>query len=126
MIANYNKKQKYFIAGGILFTAVSVLLIIADINIYKNKQRLKAQIANYEKQIAEIKSKNQNLKQGIDQANNNDYIEKVAREELSLQKPGEKVVSFILPPAQQKPEAQKKNVFQNFWDSIVNIFKKFF
>jgi hypothetical protein len=34
-------------------------------------------------------------------------MEKVAREELDMQKPGEKVVSFIVPKPQVKPEPEQ-------------------
>ncbi|MEK7562715.1 MAG: septum formation initiator family protein, partial [Patescibacteria group bacterium] len=97
MVPDFNKKQKrgfskrnlYLIAGGILFLAVSALLIFADIKIYKEKQKLKTQLDVYKKQIKEIEDRNRALKEGIAEANNNDYVEKIAREELDLQKQGE-------------------------------------
>ena len=121
MVSNFDKKQKrvfskrnfYFITGGILFLIVSALLIFADIKIYKEKKRLNAQISGYKKQIQEIENRNKTLKEGIAGANNDNYIEKDAREELDLQKQGEKVVTFIMPPLQQ--QNQEKNQ-QNFFD----------
>lgn len=121
MLANFNKKQKrvfskkklYFIAGGIFFIIASVFLILADIKIYKEKQKLNAQLLSYKKQIEEIEKKNKDLREGIAEAGNNNYIEKVAREQLDLQKQGEKVVTFIMPP--KKPQEQKSEQ-QNFLD----------
>lgn len=119
MLANFNKKQKrvfskkklYFIAGGFFFLIASVFLILADIKIYKEKQKLNVQLLNYKKQIEEIEKKNKALQEGIAEAGNNNYIEKIAREQLDLQKQGEKVVTFIMP--QQKPQVQKEEQ-QNF------------
>ncbi len=136
---DFNKKQKrrflkrnfYFTAGGILFLAISALLIFADIKIYKEKQRLNAQLEGYKKQIQEIESRNKVLKEGITEANNDNYIEKVAREELDLQKQGEKVVTFVMPPQQPKEEKKQQNFIDigvwlgwlsNWWQVIKNKF----
>ncbi len=123
MVPDFNKKQKrgfskrnlYLIAGGILFLAVSALLIFADIKIYKEKQKLKTQLDVYKKQIKEIEDRNRALKEGIAEANNNDYVEKIAREELDLQKQGEKVVTFIMPPKQEKQEENTPNFFESWF-----------
>jgi len=122
MITDYNKKQKggfskrnfYFMAGGIIFVAASGFLILADFNVYKDRQALNSQLKDYKKQVQEIQNKNEDFKKRIAQENNNDYIEKVAREELDLQKSGEKVVAFIMPPAPQAESPKQKN----FWDSL--------
>lgn len=124
MISNFDKKQKrvifkrnfYFIVAGILFLVASILLIFADIKIYKEKQKLNAQLEGYKKQIQEIEDRNKALKEGIAEANNNNYIEKVAREELDLQKQGENVVTFIMPPQQLK----EKKVNSNFWTGWIS------
>jgi len=119
---DFNKKQKrgfskrnfYFIAGGVLFLLASVLLIFVDIKVYKEKQKLTAQLEGYKKQIQEIENRNKALKEGITEANDNNYIEKVAREELDLQKQGEKVVTFIMPSQQQTQEKEPQN-FLDLW-----------
>ena len=122
MVSNFNKKQKrrgfskrnfYFVAGGILFLTASAFLIFADIKIYKEKQKLNDQLLSYKKQIEEIENRNKVLKEGIVESDNNDYIEKIAREELDLQKQGEKVVTFIMPPAQQQTQKTEQQNFFN-------------
>lgn len=119
MIANLFKKKKrefsknhFFIKiGGILLLIVVAGLLFADFKIYQKKKELLSQVLTYENQIAQIKKRNEALKEGIANSSNSDYIEKVAREELDMQKPGEKVVGFIMP--KQKPEqAQTKD---NSW-----------
>ena len=142
MITDYNKKQKgglsrpwrgslsaarrnfYFIAGGIIFMAASGFLILADFNVYRDRQTLNSQLNDYKNQVQEIQNRNEDFKKRIAQENNNDYVERVAREELDLQKSGEKVVAFIMPP-QPKTEAPKQ---KNLWDGLTawisGIFKK--
>ncbi|MEK7377321.1 MAG: hypothetical protein AABZ71_00335 [Candidatus Binatota bacterium] len=66
MVADFNKKQKrgfskrnlFFVFGGILFLIASVFLILADIKIYREKQKLTAQLEGYKKQIEEIENRN--------------------------------------------------------------------
>ena len=119
MISDSNKKQKrevfrrvfYFVGAAILFLVASAILIYADVKIYKEKQKLNAQLDGYKKQIQEIQDRNKSLKEGIVQADDSNYVEKIAREELDLQKPGEKVVTFVMPPQQPKEENKQQNAF---------------
>jgi cell division protein DivIC len=123
MVSDFSKKQKskffsgkfLFVAAGILLIIIAVLLVFEDVKIYKKRHQLNAEISNYEKQILQIQKRNETLKEEIANSNNPDYIEKIAREEEGMQKPGEKVVSFIM-PAQQTAQEQKAG---NFWDAKV-------
>jgi cell division protein FtsL len=107
----FNKKL-LFRTFGILFFVVILVLIIADFKIYLKKAELKSQIADYQRQIEEIKKNNQDLKEQIANADNTDYLEKIAYEQLGQQKPGEKQVIFVEPP--QKTETVLDQ--QNFWN----------
>ena len=79
---------------------------------------------NLQVQIEEIKNRNTALEQGIQKANDSQYIEKVAREELDLQKPGEKTVSFIMPEPQNKEStAGQKNIWQAWLSNVWNWLK---
>ncbi|MEK7658551.1 MAG: septum formation initiator family protein [Patescibacteria group bacterium] len=128
MVANFKKKQKnrysanivFFVFAASLMLTIILLLVFKDIGIYKKKEKLNSEFDNIKKQIQETIKKNQELKQGISQSNSIDYLEKVAREQLNLQKQGEKVVSFILP--QQQPKNEDKQ--QNFMD--IKIFTGWF
>jgi len=118
MITNFKKKEnKSFSASNFLgIIAVVVILLItgflvfANIQIKQKRDKLNQQVAAIEKQIKDLQNKNEEFREGISSYENEDYIEKVAREELSLQKQGEKVVGFILPP-----EQSEKNQGKNFW-----------
>jgi hypothetical protein len=65
------------------------------------------------------------LQAGILGANNPDYIEKIARQDLSLQKSGEQVVSFIMSSPSPTPKndgpVAKPSWFgwlNNLWQAI--------
>ncbi len=139
MVANFRKKQKnkysanivFFVFGVILILIIIFLLIFKDIGIYQKKEKLNSEFDNIKKQIQAMTQKNEDLKQGISQSNSADYLEKVAREQLNLQKQGEKVVSFILPQQQPKNENNQQNLLDvkvftgwlsNWWQNIKNKF----
>jgi len=132
MITDYNKKQKggfskrnfYFMAGGIIFVAASGFLILADFNVYRDRQTLNSQLNDYKNQVQEIQNRNEDFKKRIAQENNNDYVERVAREELDLQKSGEKVVAFIMPPQPKTEVPKQKNLWDGLTAWISGIFKK--
>lgn len=121
MVMDFDKKRKREFSldkfllkvGGVLLLVIVLALVVADFRIYKKRQTLLKQIDAYNKQIEEIKQRNVSLKEQITQSDNKDYIEKVGREELNLQKEGEKVVSFIMP--EQKP--QNQNQKESFWST---------
>jgi cell division protein FtsB len=121
MVADFNKKRKgkffdnklIIQLAGVFIVIVLIFLIVSDFNIYKRKKELKSQINFYQKQIEELKEANQDLNDKIDNADNIDYLEKIAYEQLGEQKPGEKGVIFIT----QKEEAEETPESKNFWTS---------
>ena len=98
----------------VLFSAV-ILLGVADIKVYQKRQKLISQIENLKNKIQDLQNKNDDLKKGIARADDDTYIEKVAREELNLQKPGEKVVSFVKSPNQQEENRKDQKIFLEIW-----------
>jgi cell division protein DivIC len=125
MIPDFKKKQHItrtiaFKLGAVLVVAICIFLAVTDYHIYQKKKELTLQVENLQTKIQEINNSNSQLQEGIDNTNDSQYIEKVAREELDLQKPGEKVVSFIMPQNQEQtavPE-QSKNALQS-WQAWV-------
>ena len=120
MIADFNKKQKMansenkiaFQIAGVLFIIIIITLAIGNLKMYQRKKDLISQIDSYKKQIEEIEKSSKDLKNSITNSDNQDYIEKIAYEQLGEQKPGEKEVIFVAP--QKKTEVSPAS--QNFWD----------
>ena len=118
MLSDFRKKQnrkpldKFFlISGGILIILITLTLVIVDIRIYQKRKKLNSQIEILQNRIEDLKNKNNTLKEGISESDNNQYIERIAREELDLQKSGEKVISFVKENnLNQKTEEDKKNI----------------
>ena len=132
---DFKKKQKSKLSlnnfliksAAFLMIVIFFVLVVADIKIYGKRKGLEAEVARYEQQIKAIKEKNQNLEERIANSDNPDYIEKIAREEQDMQKPGEKVVSFIMPKEKNQDNSVNNNFWSNEWlGSIINWIKKVF
>src|SRR3989344_8318219 len=99
MVANFKKKQKsdgpdsFFSSPlvKIVLLIIIVFLVFADIKVYKERKKFNLQIDSLKEKIQAIQDKNNTLEQGIARADDKDYIEKIAREELDLQIEDEKV-----------------------------------
>jgi cell division protein FtsL len=102
---DFKKKQKsdatlksFFIRVAAFLAAVAVIvLMVANVKIYRQRKAVEAEISKYDQRIAELKERNEKLKEEIASSDDAEYIEKIAREEQGMQKEGEKVVSFVLP-----------------------------
>lgn len=136
MVADFSKKQNrghsdiLFKTLSFLCLAVFVVFAFADVRLYFRKKELSEQIEKYSLQLKKIEDSNIKLEEMIANSGNSDYIEKVAREEANMQKPGEKAVSFVMPEETQQASPVKKNFWgyfsaglSNFWQQIKSVFK---
>src|SRR3990167_4983607 len=119
MIASFKKKRKFhdspdsFFSSPlvkIFFLIIIVFLIFADVRVYKDRKKFNLQIDNLKEKTQALQKKNNTLEQGIARADDKDYIEKIAREELDLQIPDEKVIAFIMPKEQQEEINASSNI----------------
>lgn len=113
------KKRLVWAVAGIFVLIIFIALIIGNIRIYQKKKEFLSQIASLQNQIKDLQGRNSDLKEGISQVNDPQYIEKVAREQLDLQKPGEKTVSFVVSKDEsQKADAPKTNTIQGWFSNV--------
>ena len=126
MIADFRRKgknevsqKKILLQVGCLVAGVAlVILIIADIKIYNDKKIMIAKINAYQNQIADIQKSSDHLQQEIANANNKDYLEKMAYEQLNQQRPGEKEFIFVSAPDKTSP---KNNSSTGLFGWIANV-----
>lgn len=134
MIADFRKNKKdavknqvFMHIAGVLLMCLLVVLVIANVRIQKKRQEFLAQVANLQRQVEQLQESNSDLKEGISKENDPAYIEKIAREQLDLQKEGETTVSFIMPsPNPQQDNTQSgdevQSWFSKIWQGIKSIF----
>ena len=131
-LPDFKKKQKtrlakniILISGGAIIISACIFLMMANVRIYKKKVELNAQVESLKNKIQETKRKNDNLQEGILRVNDEKYIEKVAREELDLQKPGEKIISFVMSDNKNSQDGlYHQNILQSWLNWISGWFKK--
>ena len=97
-------------------------LIYSNVKFYQKRMELVSRINSLKKEIQTIEEKNAALKESISQVEDPEYIEKIAREELNQQKPGESVVGFILPPEEEKKEEKTFWDFKKIWEWLKSRF----
>ncbi len=132
-IVSNNKKKKqgnplkklWIAVGGLVLLGLCVALAVSNIRLYHTRQALHYQINSLKAKAQELKNSNAHLEQGIQNASDEQYIEKVAREELDLQMPGEKVVSFVTNSVvEAQAEPVSTNVVEYWVGWVGGLFKK--
>ena len=135
MVADFDKKQKRSSGKNKIFVFLLFILclfflgilIYADIKIYQKRQELNMQLKNLKGQSEDLKKNNSQLQNGISNATNQDYVEKVAREQLDLQKQNEKVTVFLMPKnegAEANNQSQSKSWLASigeFWQKLLSM-----
>ena len=126
MIAKYKKNAKYsfqtifsFSFIGVLALIILMFLLTSNSKLSERKEELSSRISSLSEEIQVLEKENQELKAGISQISQDSYLEKKAREQFNLKKPGEEVVAFI------KEESEKEEVEEkeNFWQKLLKKIK---
>jgi len=110
----------------ILIVLGIAFLVFSNLKINQRRKNLLSQIAKLEEEIKAQEKKNAELKAGVSQVLDQNYLEQEAREKLGLKKPGEEVVSVQQVETEEaKTEEIKKETKnpwnpKNWWDWIKN------
>ena len=100
MLSKFKKNKKagswknalFSILLGIAILLVIVFLFFTNWKINQRRAVLTARIAALKEEIAILVQKNEELEKKKSQIEGEEYLEKVARDQLNLKKPGEEVV----------------------------------
>ena len=123
MIPKKQKNKKSFQGIIISLAIVAVILSAVGFLLYSNwktNQRradLNERIESLKNEVKNLEEKKKELESSADQSLGEDYLEKVAREQLNLKKPGEQVVTVITPEGEKKQEPAP--VEKSFWQKIL-------
>lgn len=129
MVSDFSKKRNkedfktnfLFQIGCVIFIAIIVFLVIINLRMYDKRKKLASQVSFYEDQIENIGKDIQSIKKDIDNADNIDYLEKIAYEQLGKQKPGEQSIIFITPEQEEPETNEQHDFFMPAW--ISNVWK---
>jgi len=122
MIAKLRKKRRVqssqnrtgIIIFGIVFLLIIGFLVVTNITIYRRRVLLKERIKIVSGQIQELKGEKSVLQKEILAAESQERLEKTAREQLNLKKPGEEVV--VITREQELPEEEGKKEEKTSWN----------
>ena len=123
MITKKTKRWKPY--KTILFSLLSAVVILGVISFlifynwktYQQRKDLSLRIGSLRGEISSLEKKKQELEVSALQLNEEEYLEKVAREQLNLQKPGEEVVTILSPKEEEKEEIKEE---KSFWQKILD------
>lgn len=120
MVTRFKKNRKrrpshnilfsIFLAAG--FVLIIGFLVFTNWKISKRRAELLVRIDSLRKEIEILEQKNKELKEDISQAGSQEYLEKVAREQLGLKAPGEEVV--VISREGQGEEVREEE--KGFWN----------
>ncbi len=119
MIAKFRKRKKdnfwkevfLPVVLGLVALGLIGFLIFYNLKIYQRRSELTSRIEELQRKIKDLEKEKEFLESGISQAEREEYIEKIAKERLNLQKEGERAVSFVLPEGKEKKEQEGQNSF---------------
>ncbi len=118
------KTASSYLVVFLIFLTLGILIIFLSLNfrIIKERKRITEEFDSLKAEIQKLESKRSDLLSKISETENDDYLEKVGREDLNLQKEGEKVVAY--PIIEKKEEEKKENEVEkgNFWQEILKKF----
>lgn len=126
MIAKNNKKVKGIfndlkrkvILGGLIFLVV--FMLYTNIKIIEERKRAEKELIKIEEQIQDKQKEKDKYNFELGKSNTEEYLERVAREELGLQKPGEQVI-IIKKQEEEGGAEQIKN--KSFIEKIFDWFE---
>ena len=110
----------------VLAFVIFIILIVADIKIYRDKMAMIAKIDAYKKEIEDIKTSNEHLEVQINNANNKDYLEQMAYEKFDKHRPGEQEIIFVSGKENIKTPENKKNYWLGWIGGVISWFKDIF
>jgi len=131
MIAKFIKKRKRSSWKNIFFSMLSVVLFIliigflaiTNMKIKQRREEFSVRIAALKQEVALLEQKNQEIKERISQSESEEYLEEVARDQLSLKAPGEEVV-VVKKESSSAEASENKEEEKSWWDWIKSIWTR--
>ena len=129
MLSKFKKNKKvgswknvfFSILLGIATLLVIVFLFFTNWKINQRRAILTARIAAIREEIAILVQKNEELEKKKSQIENEEYLEKVARDQLGLKKPGEEVVVVAKEKEKEEEITEEK---KSLWEWLKSIWKR--
>jgi len=128
MVAKFKKNKKskslkdkvlsIFLISLVLF--IVGFIIVTNWKINKRREGLINRVSLLKEEVQKLEEKNRELKEKKLDSESEDYLERVARDQLDLKKPGEEVIVVQKEEEQKEEEEEKKS----WWDKFKSIWTR--
>ena len=102
----FSRSTLFTIVVSIVCLGAIIILISANVRISKKRSEYTSKIETLRREIADVEQRTAELKQGVLESGSTDHLEKIAREQLDLKKPGEEVVVITKEEEEEDIEAE--------------------
>ncbi|HHE76669.1 MAG TPA: septum formation initiator family protein [Candidatus Parcubacteria bacterium] len=128
MITKIKKNRRGYSGQNLFFSVIIAVfisltiffLIVNNIKVARQRAELRSKIEEVKAKIEQSKQEKQELEKIISQSENKETIEKIAREQLNLKKPGEGVI--VVKKSEKKSDRANEEDNRSFWDLVKDIF----
>lgn len=102
-----------------------IFLSIGNLKMYYKRQNIKVEFEYFKNQANQIAQQKEMLEARILESQMPEHLERIAREDLNLQKIGEKVVAFPITNDNSTTSVTQPSASQatGFWKGFFNFFK---
>lgn len=133
MITKKFSKRKYSLSDIILIALLIVFnfsilgfLLVANSKLFTERNTIKGQNVNFQRQIKELEQKNDQLRELFASAEDSAQVEKLLREKALYKKEGEKVVAITREEAPEierpKPIPKEASVLEQLTEFLRSLF----
>lgn len=112
-----SKKERTWLLPVLVPIVLVILvgLIVGNVKLYQRRRKLSPEMQLLQGKIEELQKQKQDLEARILQAQQEEYLERVAREELNMKKEGEEVVAFPVVEESFRDDVVHQ---RSFWEKL--------
>jgi cell division protein FtsB len=119
-----DKKKLSFLFWSIICLIFVIYLFYCNIKMWQKRSDLSKDLNNLDFNIESLKKEQEILSFRLDETYSEEYLEKVAREDLGMQKAGEKVVVIKKSNSEEgNNNSENKNILNSVLDWFNSLFK---
>ncbi len=119
-IKSHKGPRRIFGSGIVLLLAMAASIVVGyrALEVTLRERSINNEVRLLREQIAKLREENARIQESIGRAHSKEEVEKTAKAELNLQKPGEKVAVVVF-SATLTPSAEPKP--KTFWERLSSI-----